>query len=104
MKEMINTLHRRMLCIYLLSISVAVIRCYHIDPETTPLTTTRRKDGAVLDLVMSDEATSASILISVQGKRVLPEPLTAPLPPASGTAIGSSSPKDGSLKSIFMKN
>jgi beta-glucanase (GH16 family) len=52
---MMNILYQRMLCIYLLAINVSVLKSYQIDPETLDLTTTRRRDGAVLDLVMSDE-------------------------------------------------
>lgn len=52
---MMITIYKKTLCIYLLAINVPATRCYQLDPETVSLTTTRRRDGAVLDLVMSDE-------------------------------------------------
>lgn len=35
--------------------TASILQCYKIDPETVPRTTIRRRDQAVLDLVMSDE-------------------------------------------------
>jgi hypothetical protein len=35
--------------------TASILQCYKIDPETVPRSTIRRRDQAVLDLVMSDE-------------------------------------------------
>lgn len=36
-------------------LATSIVQCYKIDPETVPRTMIRRRDQAVLDLVMSDE-------------------------------------------------
>jgi beta-glucanase (GH16 family) len=49
------SLYQSLLLIIIFSIVVSISKCYRIDPETIELTTQRRRDGALLDLVMSDE-------------------------------------------------
>lgn len=36
---------------------ISLPQCFRIDPDTVPTTLIRKRDGAVLDLVMSDEFT-----------------------------------------------